>query len=1066
VQVGILGPLEVRDGSGCLIDIAGTRLRSLLVRMALDPGRAVSAAALVDAVWADQPPADEANALQTLVSRLRRALGDPGRVASSPGGYRLVVERDDVDAHRFEALAADGSASLRTGDAARAASQLKLALALWRGPALAEGGETVQAAAVRLEDLRLAALIDRIAADLLMGGASAVVGELEALTSEHPLDERLTGQLMTALASSGRAAEALAAYEQTRVRLADELGADPSAELQGIHLAVLRGEVAAPTGPQRRTNLRAQLTSFVGRDGEVARIAKSLDEYRLVTLVGPGGAGKTRLAAEAVSRVVDSVPDGVWFVELASVTDGADVAQTVLGSLGLREAHLLDRPQKLTTRDAMTRLLESLADKRAVLVLDNCEHLVEASARLADALLAQCAHLRILTTSREPLGIFGESLLVVPPLGQPERDATADEAFEFAAVRLFADRAAAVRPEFVIDATTVGTVIDIVRRLDGLPLAIELAAARLRSLPITEISERLSDRFRLLTGGSRTALPRHRTLRAVVEWSWDLLSPPEQTLAERFAVFPSGATGDAVTAVCAGGEVAPGEVADLIASLVDKSLLQPVAGGHRVRMLETIREYGTERVAERGELVALRSSHAEYFAQLMSTAEPHLITRDQLEWLALIAAERDNILGALHFWCDIGDADAALNLAVSMSSLAMLLGNHADVATWIAEALAVPGGPAELRAIGEALYAINVATTEVENSSEQIERNLARLADVVTELDGIDVTAHPMGGLMKPAVAMFSNDIERMKLWIDEALAGSHPWVAASVRMFRANIAENNGDIDGMREDTEVALAEFRELGERWGLGSTLRTLAMLRTLDGDLVGAEAAYREALTLMSEMGSREDEAFLRVRMADVAARRGDFLRAYELLDLADASSQASGSAMEAVVTGIVRAEFARVQGDPERARRLYEQTRVRQETIPASHPVREHTDAMMRGLSVSIACSEGRPADAVADAKLAYAASLGTKDFPIVSLVGVSTARLALGLGRPLDAARILGASTVVRGSDDPTDLGIIELRRRLSEELGADAFAAAEAEGRALDREAALARLDPALFTG
>ncbi|HEY3633228.1 MAG TPA: BTAD domain-containing putative transcriptional regulator, partial [Jatrophihabitantaceae bacterium] len=493
MQIAILGPLEVRDGdAGGSIEVAGSRLRSLLIRLALDAGRPVSAAALVDAVWGDQPPAEAANALQSLVSRLRRTLGGAATVGQSPTGYRLAIEPEDVDAARFEQLARDGATALRMGKQSKAADTLRQALALWRGPALADvdGAAFAVATINRLEDVRLSAAQDRIEADLALGHAADVIAELDTLAEQHPLDERLAGLQLSALAATGRSADALAGYERIRARLADELGIDPSAELQAVHLAVLRGETAQPTTPQRapRTNLRAQLTSFVGRDEEVARIGKLLGESRLVTLAGPGGAGKTRLAIEAGSTLVEGIPDGIWFVELASVTDAVDVPQTVLGSLGLRESLVIDQPAKLSARDATGRLLEALLDKRSVLVFDNCEHLIDAAAQLADQLLAACPELRIITTSREPLGIFGESLIVVPPLGQPALDAAPDEAYAYPSVRLFADRAAAVRADFVVDTATVASVIEIVRRLDGQPLAIELAAARIRSLPVEEIA--------------------------------------------------------------------------------------------------------------------------------------------------------------------------------------------------------------------------------------------------------------------------------------------------------------------------------------------------------------------------------------------------------------------------------------------------------------------------------------------------------------------------------------------------------------------------------------------------
>ena len=437
VRVAILGPLEVHDDGGAVIAVAGARLRGLIARLALAGGQPVSTGALAEAVWDYDPPADVANALQTLVSRARRALGGAAAVEQSAAGYRLAVTPDDVDALRFERLVARGATAE--------------ALALWRGPALADAGDFAEPFARRLEELRLEATVTFLTGEVDAGRAAARAGELEALVAEHPLHEKLTGLLMRALAAAGRQADALAVYEALRTRLAEELGIDPGPPLQAVHLAVLRGEVsaasaaAAPgtTGPAR-TNLRAQLTSFVGRHEEVAKVRQTLERYRLVTLVGPGGAGKTRLATEVAAGARDDAandaaddtangaaggapdgwpdgtwPEGVWIAELASVTDAADVPAAVLGSVGLRESRLLpDGTQLLTSRDARTRLLEGLADARALLVLDNCEHLIDACAHLADALLAHSPRLRIVATSREPLGITGESLFVVPPLAE------------------------------------------------------------------------------------------------------------------------------------------------------------------------------------------------------------------------------------------------------------------------------------------------------------------------------------------------------------------------------------------------------------------------------------------------------------------------------------------------------------------------------------------------------------------------------------------------------------------------------------------------------------------------
>ena len=359
--------------------------------------------------------------------------------------------------------------------------------------------------------------------------------------------------------------------------------------------------------PSRRSNLRAPVTSFVGRGPEIERIGALLGSSRLVTLVGPGGAGKTRLAGEALAGWVDRVAGGVWMVELAPVTDEVEVVPAVLAALGLREGALLDRPGQ-SLRDGLERLLDALAERETILLLDNCEHLVGAVAELADRLLGACPNLRIVATSREPLAIAGESLAPVPPLALPAPGAAAAAALELPAVRLFADRAAAASPGFAVDERTAPAVVEICRRLDGLPLAIELAAARLRSMPVEQLAERLDDRFRLLTGGSRAALPRHRTLRAVVDWSWE---PARRARAPRSrGGWPCSAPARRRRArpPCATAD----DVLDGLAALVDRSLLQVVAGSDppRYRMLETIREYGLERLDEAGELEATRTAHA------------------------------------------------------------------------------------------------------------------------------------------------------------------------------------------------------------------------------------------------------------------------------------------------------------------------------------------------------------------------------------------------------------------------------------------------------------------------
>jgi predicted ATPase/DNA-binding SARP family transcriptional activator len=1042
VRIAILGLLEVHDDDGAAVPVAGARLRGLIARLALAGGQPVSTGALAEAVWDLDPPADMANALQTLVSRARKTLGGAGTVEQSAAGYRLAVRPDDVDALRFERLVARGAVAE--------------ALALWRGPALADAGDFAEPFARRLAELRLEATVTLLTQEIEAGRAASRAGQLEALVAEHPLHEKLTGLLMRALAAAGRQADALAAYEALRARLADELGIDPGPQLREVHLEVLRGEIAAApaqAGPAR-TNLRAQLTSFVGRTAEVALVREALESYRLVTLVGPGGAGKTRLAAEVAAGVRDhangEVTDGIWLAELASVTDAADVPQAVLGSVGLREARLLpDGSQRITSRDARTRLLEGLADARALLVLDNCEHLIDACAHLADALLAHSPRLRIVATSREPLGITGESLFVVPPLDTDP------------AVRLFADRASAVSAGFTLDARTRPLVTDIVRRLDGLPLAIELAAARLRTLPLAEISQRLTDRFRLLTGGSRTALPRHRTLRAVVEWSWELLTPAERLLAERFSVFPAGAAPDAVAAVCAAGEIVAAEADELLSSLVDKSLLQPLADGRRLRMLETIREYGAERLAGRGEVGELRRRHAAYYSALMAEAAPRLLTRDQLRWLDVLRADKDNIVAALRYWCDTEEAEEAQRLAVSLSLMALLLGNDTDVAEWVRDALAVPGDAEPgLRSMAEALHVVTSAL-DLSAGGESHEGTASLYPGLIERLDALDIDEYPLAGLLRPVCAMFVKDEQRMHRYLEEGHASRDPWLAAASLMMAAGMADNRGDLDAVRPAAAEAAERFRVLGERWGLSAAMQIIGNMRILDGDLDGASDAYNEAGRLLGELGSREDVSQVKLRLAEIAARQGDVARARKLAADARAAVKADGSIIDRGVAAAWTAAFETGLGDVDAARPAQaEAERLLAQFSPA-HPARDHLAAMVRSTAARIAIADGDLTGAREQAVISYREARSADDMPLLAQASGTAAELAMALGKPERAAELLGASAAVRGTDDPTDPTTAKLAPLLRAAIGADRYESAYAAGKALGRAKAIERLDP-----
>ena len=701
----MLGSFEVRTDDGVLADMPGARLRGLLIALALEPGHAVPKATLVDWIWGERPPSDAANALQRLVSRLRKALPE-GLVEGQTDGYRLRVEPDAVDAVRFERLVGQA----RNDEDPRRVRLLREALALWRGAAMQDVGlqdsAAFDAAVTRLEGLRLTAMEDRFDAEISLGHGVELVTELTDLVAAHPVRERLVAALMRALVATGRDTEALLVYQRTREALADALGVDPSPELSALHVALLRGELGRRE-ENRKTNLRAELTSFVGKDADVAAVRELIAEHRLTTVIGPGGSGKTRLATETARTLLGDLPDGAWLVELAAIGADGDVAQSTLAALGLRDALLSGTPNAEPT----DRLIAAIREREALLILDNCEHVIESAAAFAHRVLGECRRLRILATSREPLGITGEALWLVEPLALPEGDASPGEIESSPAVQLLRDRAGAVRRDLAVpyqlDGRTLSTMARVCRALDGIPLAIELAAARLRTMSLDQLASRLDDRFRLLTSGSRTALPRHKTLRAVVDWSWELLTDAERMVLRRLAVFSGGASLDAAERVCAGDGVEQEQVLELLTVLAEKSLLLTEGNSApRYRMLGTIKEYAGHRLAEAGESDLARHAHLAYVTGLTETAEPHLRRAEQLEWLATLEAEHDNIGSAMRGALAAGEAHAAMRLAAGAGWYWWLGGHRAEGIELIIAATKTPGEVSdEIRAM---VYALGV----------------------------------------------------------------------------------------------------------------------------------------------------------------------------------------------------------------------------------------------------------------------------------------------------------------------------------------------------------------------
>jgi predicted ATPase/DNA-binding SARP family transcriptional activator len=1075
LRIAILGPLEVRAGPGLPVEVAGARLRRLLLRLALDPGRVVTSAQLADAVWDDHPPAGAANALQTLVSRLRRLL--PGVLESSPSGYRLAVDAEAVDAVRFEALALAGRQQLGR-DPDRARALLGEALALWRGPALADAATAAFAgpAVARLDGLRLQAVEDRVEADLAAGATDQLVAELEELVAGHPLSERLGGQLVRALALRGAQADALGAYARLRARLADELGIDPSPELQAVHVAVLRGELAprepggtpgAPqagpvAGPPRApTNLRSPITSFVGRGDDLTRIMEAFAGARLVTLTGPGGAGKTRLAAEAAARLLDRMPDGVWLAELASVADPVDLPQAVLSLFGVRELRLLAAPGA-TAVPPLDRLVEALGDRELLLVVDNCEHLVAAAAALVDHLLARCPGLSVLATSREPLGIAGELLHPVGPLAVPEGEVSPAEALAYPAVRLLADRGAAARPEFTVDEATVGPVLRICRALDGMPLAIELAAARFHALAPGQVAARLDDRFRLLADGRRPVLARHQTLRAVIDWSWELLGGAEQVLLRRLSVFAGGATLEAAERVCAGpapAGPAPDEVLYLLAGLVDKSLVVAAEGdGPEVRygMLETVRAYGAERLRAAGEDEALARAHAGYFLELAEAAEPELRRRDQLRWIDRLAAERDNLHAALRWSVDSGEAATALRLAAALGWYWFLTSARAEALDWTAKVLALPG---EARSAARAqVLAFRALTTISGGVDLDAGLQLGVQAEALVDALPPDEPrrSHPVLTILPALMAMYGNDYPVAL----ERLAANHdhpdPWMAAMARLLTGALMVNLGEVGPAERDLDQALAGFRDLGERWGVGQALVARADLSSSRGQPELAMAALGEAREVLAGLGDREDVSQILIRTAGERARAGQVEQAEDDLEAADRIAHEVGAEDQKLYVRLTRADLARWQGRLDEARKLLEGAIA--DYRRGGFPV-EQVHAVALAALGHIEVAAGRLQDARDCYEQALEVALATHDRPVIARVIGLSAAIALADGDAGRAAELLGAAEVLRGMPDAADVDLRGFGAAARAALGDRGFTLARRRGAARPREEALAAL-------
>ncbi|MEU3736449.1 BTAD domain-containing putative transcriptional regulator [Streptomyces sp. NPDC032198] len=1089
----ILGATEAYDEQGAPLPVGGRRLRALLATLALRANRTVPVETLIAEVWAeDEPPTDAPAALQALVGRLRRALGKAA-IASDHGGYRLTAAPEDIDLHRFERLVREGRAALGRHDPTSAARTLGEALALWRGPALADLPD--RSAATRPEALRAEATRARIEAELLLGHASDVVPELRELTEVQPYDEALHALLIRALRDAGRGADALTAYENARRTLAEALGTDPGRELRSLHAELLNPARASgsatdepttggsatdgsttggserrepperperperPQRPDRRGNLRPRLTSFVGREPELAAIRSDIRRARLVTLTGPGGSGKTRLAEEAAAGHPQA-----WLAELAPLDHPEAVPGAVVSALGLRETVLMTSEMTAPQDDPVALLVEYCAPRSLLLLLDNCEHVIGAAADLAQTLLTHCPDLTVVATSREPLGVPGEFVRPVEPLPP-------DPAY-----RLFTERAMAVRPDFAPEEDS-EAVAEICRRLDGLPLAIELAAARLRLLAPRQIADRLDDRFRLLTSGSRTVLPRQQTLRAVVDWSWDLLDEAERTVLREVSVFAGGWDLAAAEAVCTG------PAADLIGALVDKSLLiaEPTARGDmRYRMLETIHEYATERAAETPQLrAAAGRRHTAHVRALVEQADPLLRSADQLPWIQRLETELDNIRAALQRAIEAREVEDALAITLATGWFWWLRNYRREGTEWTARLLLLappmpPDGPdgapdgtgdplhwswMSLRLLSFFLVAENRPTDLMEGEGKR--ESVRRVRDAFSR-PGPASARFP--GLIWPFTVYFLDGTDASRPAMDEVVANCRKyggdWEIGVSLMFRAHQAvDAPGNLSGVDED----LAELRGLskraGDRWmraQVSSAAGEAAMAR---GRYEEARTEYEEALRLAYEVGAYAETPFLIVRLAEVAYREDDRELAAKTLIEASIEADRYGVTDARAFLRMMQARMALDDGDVAGARVCFEVSRTDAER--GTPPPQFNAD--LKRLESTIVAAESGPAQALpllADG-LREAVESRCAELVVAALVDTG-ATFVCQLGDHPRAVRLLAFSTRLRNGSArpmPERAEAEEVETAALAVLGRSRYAAESEAGARLTAPDALAEL-------
>ncbi|MFE2598995.1 BTAD domain-containing putative transcriptional regulator [Streptomyces sp. NPDC059396] len=872
MRFGVLGPLEVWSAEGRLVPVPEVKVRTLLADLLAHHGEVVPTGRLIEDLWGGSAyTARPTSSLQAKVSQLRRALenaeaGARSLIAHQAPGYTIDIPAEALDIGRFRALVAEA----RICDEPRAkAAVLTDALSLWRGPAFADFADQpfVRSAAAALEEERLAAVEVYAETRLELGEHSVLVGELTTLVDRFPLREGLRAVQMRTLYRAGRPSEALDSYADLRRRLDEELGLMPGPALDALQQAILRHDpqlarqesrTDPATAARVRTNLTGSVSTLVGRDEAMDEVRSLISRQRLVTLTGPGGVGKTRLAAATVNGLSAEFPDGAWLVELAGACaperamGSEPLAERIMAVLGIRESAFDSR-----AAGAGQRLADVLASQRLVLVLDSCEYAIDDVARLAGPLLDSAPGLHILATSQEPLRISGETVWPVPSLGLPlPGEDRLDTVLASSAVRLFVDRVRATDPDFSPDTATVRRIAEICRRLDGIPLALELAATRVRALGVDELYDRLDDRFRILTSGYRDAPHRHRTLQATIDWSWSLLDTREQTVLRRLSVFAEGCDLEAAEQVCSGAGMPGEDVVDALAVLVDRSLAlrSDSPAGARYRLLESVAAYGQQRLGESGESGALAARHLRYYTELAERAQPHLHGRDQRRWLRRLDGEAANFQRALEEARRTDDAHRALRLSNALSWYRFLRGRLGEARRALATALAVEGEvtggkvtPTERAEaaswhagfsmlLGEGASYIGPAKGGSDEAERESEREVGQ------------VRAEWFLGAAHWSVGVLSAGEDGVQRALQNFRALRDSWGTAAALSSRAALALARGDLDALRDNALEARAQFTELGEQWGQLKAAEVLSVLAEINGSYEQAEQLHREGLRI--------------------------------------------------------------------------------------------------------------------------------------------------------------------------------------------------------------------------